>query len=380
MNLDENKFCFYRGKKHVDRNKFCIFCGKKPENKNNEHVIPRWLIELTGDPKRKAYFGINYNNSASSLRMYSFDSFVFPSCMTCNSDYGKLEGIVKPIILNLLNENGISDVEFSFLLDWLDKVRIGLWLGYNYLDGNDANITPSFHINSRVGKRDRQLIIYKVKYFGDGLNFVGVDGPSFQWMPSCFGLRINNYYLYNTSTFNLCDRRLGFPYSKESYYADSKLIAANYSKGLERKFYPVIRKSFLNGGVKLYQPIFSETISNENVRDLYFTDYVKANSINLEKGLGGVFIEKKNKIENYGSVKSKNWIPKTEYRFESFAPQLTQSVYNMQEYLFLNGSSMEEFTKEKRRHIKKTYNFMKRINEKYVGLMKDRIESLVKSK
>ena len=37
--------------------KRCIFCGKKPSEKNREHIIPRWLIALTGDPKREWYLG-----------------------------------------------------------------------------------------------------------------------------------------------------------------------------------------------------------------------------------------------------------------------------------------------------------------------------------
>jgi hypothetical protein len=34
--------------------KFCVFCGESPENKNKEHVIPQWLIRMTGYSKRIA--------------------------------------------------------------------------------------------------------------------------------------------------------------------------------------------------------------------------------------------------------------------------------------------------------------------------------------
>ena len=40
--------------------KICVFCGKKPIEKTNEHIIPLWLIEYTGDPKRKIFLGIDY--------------------------------------------------------------------------------------------------------------------------------------------------------------------------------------------------------------------------------------------------------------------------------------------------------------------------------
>jgi hypothetical protein len=33
-------------------NKVCVFCGEKPTNKTKEHIIPEWLIELTGDINR----------------------------------------------------------------------------------------------------------------------------------------------------------------------------------------------------------------------------------------------------------------------------------------------------------------------------------------
>jgi hypothetical protein len=26
----------------------CVFCGERPQSKTKEHVIPKWLIEMTG--------------------------------------------------------------------------------------------------------------------------------------------------------------------------------------------------------------------------------------------------------------------------------------------------------------------------------------------
>jgi hypothetical protein len=40
--------------------KRCIFCGNPPSAKNKEHVVPKWLIELTGDPKREWYLGLYF--------------------------------------------------------------------------------------------------------------------------------------------------------------------------------------------------------------------------------------------------------------------------------------------------------------------------------
>ena len=38
-------------------NKICVFCGLQPHSKNKEHIIPQWLIKMTGEPNRQANFG-----------------------------------------------------------------------------------------------------------------------------------------------------------------------------------------------------------------------------------------------------------------------------------------------------------------------------------
>ena len=106
--------------------KFCVFCGQAPEEKNREHVIPRWLIEMTGDPKRIARFGIAFDKPFR-LREFSFDALVFPACTSCNTRFGVLEERIKPLIPKLLSYEPISQNELIALLDWLDKIRIGLW-------------------------------------------------------------------------------------------------------------------------------------------------------------------------------------------------------------------------------------------------------------
>jgi hypothetical protein len=50
--------------------KICVFCGEKPKSRNSEHVIPQWLIELTGNPKRIASFGYEKWLNPNSKRTY----------------------------------------------------------------------------------------------------------------------------------------------------------------------------------------------------------------------------------------------------------------------------------------------------------------------
>ena len=65
--------------------------------------------------------------------------FAFPACGRCNVIYSTLESEVKPILLKILDGIEIRSEELSLFLDWLDKVRVGLWLGMKQLDDYDDN-------------------------------------------------------------------------------------------------------------------------------------------------------------------------------------------------------------------------------------------------
>ena len=117
----------------------------------------------------------------------------------CNTRFGQLEEVVKQIIVNLLAYQPISEGDLILLLEWLDKVRVGLWLGYLYLNKNPMGITPSFHISSRIGRSDRMVTILRFKDLGEGLTFVGPEFLTYQLSPTCFGIRINGLCIVNAS-------------------------------------------------------------------------------------------------------------------------------------------------------------------------------------
>src|SRR5262245_43209368 len=56
---------------------FCICCGEPPDGKTREHVVPYWLLEMTGDPLRVVPFGTNYANGKKLIE-YSWSNFVAP--------------------------------------------------------------------------------------------------------------------------------------------------------------------------------------------------------------------------------------------------------------------------------------------------------------
>src|SRR5215472_6482500 len=108
--------------------KFCVFCGKRPRDKNREHVLPRWLIALTGDPNRVAQFGLDFQNRR--VRRFAFDALTFPACSKCNSGFAVLEARAEQVVRKLLGHQAVRESDLMLFLDWLDKVRVGLWLGY----------------------------------------------------------------------------------------------------------------------------------------------------------------------------------------------------------------------------------------------------------
>ncbi|GAG83166.1 unnamed protein product [marine sediment metagenome] len=106
--------------------KVCVFCGNQPESKTSEHVLPQWLIELTGNPKRKAEFGYKHlENGKLAKRKFSFDAFKFPACKSCNQSFSEFEAKTKGIAHKIITEDPLSSSELSTLLDWFDKIRIG---------------------------------------------------------------------------------------------------------------------------------------------------------------------------------------------------------------------------------------------------------------
>jgi hypothetical protein len=237
--------------------RFCIFCGKAPEDKNREHVLPQWLIALTGDPNRVVNFGFDYENE--KVLRFSWANFVAPSCRKCNEEYSGLEGIVKPLVQALIERRALRAFDYLVLLDWLDKVRVGLWLTYHLIQKDPTRIEPSFHINSRVGTKDRMLAIYLMGTKNIGLNAVGTETFVFNRTPSCFVLNINNVAILNMSFDFLFARRCGFPApARRVLQLDAeegaRMAVSDFTTS-RRIMHPLIRTRIYKPSVHLYQPI-----------------------------------------------------------------------------------------------------------------------------
>ncbi len=351
-------------------NKFCIFCGKKPKNKNNEHVIPKWLIELTGDPNRVVYFGPIFNDKTMALetREFAFDQFQFPSCESCNHKYSELEINAKNVVKHLINNDALSAADFMVLFDWMDKVRVGLWLPYNYLSKNISEVEPNYHIANRIGNSDRAIFIYKSDSAQSGINFTGVNVPAFQYYPICFNLRINQYCLFNLSTDFVISKYLGLPYSDKSYYTDGQSIKHVLAEGKKRILPPIVRAAYDKRCAEIYQPIFPHYEGKERIEHLYNTDHAKSLSHDQEKGVGKILVSEKNKIVEYPLIESKDWIPKNIWKMPDLMRVIAKQVFEFQNYYLNRGPSYAEVSEEKKNLIKEQLFLAKKVNKLFIKI------------
>jgi hypothetical protein len=275
--------------------KTCIFCGNETKEKSREHVLPQWLIKLTGDPNRKVYLGVDrvksdFKKEIYVYREYGINDFHFPACIKCNNSFSLLEDKAKEVVSKILDSNPIQGGEMSLLLDWFDKVRVGLWLGYNQLNKNPIKNKKNYYTAERIGTSDRVLYIFKAEGHLQRLSFWGMDDLVSAFLPSCFILAINDLFFINVSFISLISKNLGFPYRNDLRYSDI-LTKTNLflSPGREEILCPFLGiKTNLNG-IEIFQPMFTTEIYN-HYYNLYNIDYVKKHCMNVGKGIGNIFI------------------------------------------------------------------------------------------
>ena len=277
--------------------KSCVFCGKPPESKTKEHVVPKWLIELTGKPNRQAKFGlIKLGERRGEFRKYAFNNFTFPACDECNSFYSTLENSAKQVVEKIIENKKINSIELTHFMDWFDKVRVGIWLGMSQLDQYLFTGSPNYYIQNRIGQFDRVLIVEKSNSKTPKLMFNGTDTILSYMMPSAFVLRINNFYFTNISYMFLISRRIGFPYPKKISWLSNNMFEGFLVDGRERIMSPLIRNNIADKGIRLYQVMFPTGGLLLGDGSNYNTAYVKKHSLYHSKGVGNIFLEMENKM------------------------------------------------------------------------------------
>ena len=345
--------------------KICIFCGQKPESKTMEHVLPLWLLELTGDPNRVVRLGMKLGKKGFEEQKHSFKEFKFPACDSCNSIFGELENLTKPVILKMLEYENISASEIDTLLDWFDKVRIGLWLAFHkFLQKNWAGIRPNYHIAGRIGAFDRVLLVCRSEYYKPMLSFFGCDTPAFFYAPCCFSLSINNLSFLNLSYNFLFARRFGFPFPEESFYSDyENIFEFRMVEGRKKIIRPLLKNYFSVDATEIYQPMFKPIIFMKGFSELYDDDYVKERCIDWRIGIGKIFIRAGREFIEYSVNVSDDWIPDYEYSKQILLKKMAIETIKWQLNILKLKPSYERLDKDRKALIKRQINFSKNFNK-----------------
>jgi len=255
--------------------KRCIFCGNPPSEKNKEHIIPRWLIEETGDPKRAWYLGVRFGEPNKPPRTFSADQFQFPACEACNTRYSDLENRTKGYFLKLWNNEALTAAEWDDLLDWFDKVRIGLFIGNMILNKDLPIPDPNFFIDQRVGMKDRCILVYPVPDH-DGLRLYGASDAVFFHHPTSFVLLAKKLLFLNISSDFLLAPRMGFPFPRLIEHIDGRMRADDLA-AMYRTKTPFIRFSFYAPVIAVYQTILMKEFVGDEIHDkLAADDFVKS--------------------------------------------------------------------------------------------------------
>lgn len=315
--------------------KFCLFCGERPGGKSKEHVLPRWLIELTGEPTRMANFGLDLsqNVEVAAPRQYAFSQFQFPACAVCNRIFSTLEDRAKKVISKILAAERLVAQDISTLLDWLDKVRVGLWLGYHQLDKNFEGIRPRFYVQHRIGRKDRLLVLASRTDERELLSFIGPTTLAFRFLPSALGLVINRLCFVNVSCDYLLARRLGFPYPPAPIISIARQTPdyCELGRGLHRVLRPVYAEPLQLDGAIFYQPMFPSELTWPP-RPFYEAEYVKAHSLDWEAGIGGIYYSKGDQFR-WLDGKGQLIDITTDPRCAGAEKKMVRSVYSTLKYL-----------------------------------------------
>lgn len=328
--------------KEVKMAQKCIFCGGKPQNKNKEHVIPQWLSKYLGRYKDIC------DLTGVTDKKIPFSGLTFPACEKCNSVDSKLEGEAKIIVEKMMAGQSATGAEINILLDWFDKLRVGLWLGQMMLKKNIDEIDPNFYINDRIGAYDRMLIIERIDGVGNGLGLCGNYTEMFMWAPSVFQIWFNDVLITSASTAGLVSSKLGFPRLTKQKQGNYRQTCATFMFGRCKATHPVVMNLDASDKTIIYQPMFKNFVSQTN---MYNTEYVQQHSYNTAAGVGGVFVQRHSNAIRYLNPSDKvTLIPKKQpVNSES---KSIKRVFDLQNYLVTRFSDLNSYSVEVQSFIK----------------------------
>lgn len=333
--------------------KFCIFCGNKPDSKSKEHIIPKWLLKFTGDPNREVYLGRNWLDPKLSKRVFRWSSYTFPACTSCNTEFSQLEEAAKKVVENLVELKPLTPSQFEILLDWLDKVRIGLWFAMLYLNKNYRGLVPQFHIKKRIGAKDRALLILRINDDEQGIGVTAADTPIFHKMPSILGLTINNIHLISISYEFIISERLGLPYVKKKFIP-SKVdgFTGELVEGHKKISLPIIPHKIEEDHFSIYQSIIPiELYENEDTLNVYNNDYTQSFFKSKREQKSFLFNIEGLNVNKFDSNNTIAWAPDRSYNRVKVMAELGLNLGELQDHVYQKHPSMEDLSAKRKNEL-----------------------------
>jgi hypothetical protein len=230
---------------------------------------------------------------------FPVDSFVSPACDACNNKFSLLEDRAERIMVGLLAGEQLRGWDLSLILDWFDKIRIGIWLTLLALNPNVIRVDPKFRIMQRLGQHDRALLIGTLSPPGQQLLTLCTETPAFLLAPCALGLIVNQLLFINVSREFLFSRRLGFPYPDSISWNEDGSHQVHLVPGTGRIDLPLFPQTLACRMTTAYQAIFAFASSSPEARLLYDTAHVRRFSLDWEHGVGIPIIQ--NTITQVGS-------------------------------------------------------------------------------
>ncbi|MHA1280547.1 MAG: hypothetical protein ACTSQ8_25600 [Candidatus Helarchaeota archaeon] len=329
--------------------KQCVFCGENPVSKNREHIFPQWLIEYTGNPKRLMNLPVfDFESCAYSLKQLAFDQFVFPACEACNNRFAELEGKAKQAFLGLFEKRTINLQNAEILLDWFDKVRVGLWLAAQVWDKSPVWIEPRFHIQDRIATQDRILWFSSCKQSQKCLRFTGLGDPIFKSIPSFFSLRVCNMVFVSASSVGICGGPLGLPRIKIHRCLDDRHVHVKtvIPKSGQRSNWPAATTKF---------HILAQAIFYNLLRDIEIKNSIRNQMIDKSKSKPHLFYNDRLVCLDENTVKLEVY----EY---NLSEDLTKAELRLYDKL------RRYIVKSLPNHVDKSYRVWKKIMERMLFL------------
>lgn len=207
-------FSLRHGRRNLPEGRICVFCGAQSDSHTKEDVIPNWLKSLTGKKDRFVAQGGVFRRPSKKK---PFSRYWFSACLGCNKESNlSLEMPTRQTFIQLLNGTSITVEQGRKLLDWFDKVRVGVWVGELTHRENVFNLAPKFFVNDRMATTDRVLIFGAAHLFVNALTFGPLNDPIFTLTPSFFWLAANNLAFVSISSPGVAARLMGLPYFEQS--------------------------------------------------------------------------------------------------------------------------------------------------------------------